>query len=297
MRASQAAGQGAPAGGWLIAPHVSPDGRDSLGRGLDAGSVRAAVLADGLVQREREALMDYLRGGFRDPLAARARLDELVKREGFASTAARIARAPEQLGDLRGKTGFFAGQASRQERLVALRAAGAVPGSLSRIAEAERTAEGRYRQGVQAQRAADATGIARLSARAVAAVNALAAAMNEGGRLTAWRAMQGDADVRAELQAFRVAVEQRFGADGVRAMLRAEGRPGAVHLPGAGREQVDRVSQLVAALGQGERAADRHAAAERVAATQNSARGCGRDLSTGLGTSNITSMPWPLGPD
>ncbi|MBS0642082.1 MAG: AAA family ATPase, partial [Proteobacteria bacterium] len=268
-RPRQVAGHGLSADQWLIAPRVSPDGRDSLGRGLDGGSVRAVVVADPGVQREREALMDYLRGGYRDPLAARARLDELVKREGFASAAARIANVPEQLGELRGTTGFFAGSAARQERVVALRVASAVPGSLSRIGEAERAAAERYRQGVQAQLAADATGIPRLSAQAEAAVNAVAAEKDDAGRLAAWKVVQGDASLRAELQAFRAAVEQRFRADGVRAMLRAEGRPGAVQLPGV-REQaaVNRVSQFVGILRQGDRLAERQAATDRMTARQ-----------------------------
>lgn len=47
----------------------------------------------------------------------------------------------------------------------------------------------------------------------------------------AWRAGHADARVAAELQAFGAAVERRFGDDGVRAMLRADGRAGAVTAP------------------------------------------------------------------
>ena len=93
----------------LIPAYVDPGGRDNLGRGLDAGSVAAAVAADRSVQREREALPNYLRGAYRDPHAAKAQLDEMVKRQGWTSTAARIAQDPAQLGELRGKVGFFAG--------------------------------------------------------------------------------------------------------------------------------------------------------------------------------------------
>ena len=129
VRASQAAGQGRRRR--LAHPAaVSPEGETvSVAGWMPAASGRGA--GGRAVQREREALMDYLRGGYRDPLAARARLDELVKREGCTSAAARFARGPEQLGELRGKDGFFAVEASRQERKMAMRAAGAVPGSLS----------------------------------------------------------------------------------------------------------------------------------------------------------------------
>src|SRR5271165_2415886 len=245
---------------WLIPPRVSPDGRDSFGRGLDAGSIQAAVLVDGSVQREREALIDYLRGAYREPISASGRLDELIMREGFTSAAARLAREPEQLGELRGKLGIFAG-AARQEREGALRAAGAMPDSLARIGRAVGAAERTYRASVEAQLAADAVGIPRLSARAGAAIGAVTAANDDAARRMAWNAAQGEPDIRAELVAFRAAVEQRFGAETVRAMLRAEGRAGAVHLPGMAYEQraVDQVALVIAGLRQGERAAARSA--------------------------------------
>ena len=46
----------------LIAAYVDLGRRDSLGRGLDAGSVAAAVAADRVVQRERDALPQYCAG-------------------------------------------------------------------------------------------------------------------------------------------------------------------------------------------------------------------------------------------
>ena len=55
---------------WLIAPRVSPDGRDSLGRGLDAQSVSAFVANDKAVQRERQALSTWLQTAYRDPREA-----------------------------------------------------------------------------------------------------------------------------------------------------------------------------------------------------------------------------------
>ena len=97
---------------------------------------------------------------------ARAALDELVKSQGWTSAAARIAADPLQLGKLRGKEGLFAGAKARAEREAAQRAAGAIGPSLERIGEAEARAERTYRTGVDARRAADATGIPRLSATA-----------------------------------------------------------------------------------------------------------------------------------
>jgi Ti-type conjugative transfer relaxase TraA len=110
----------------LIPAYVDASGRDSLGRGLDAGSVATAVAANRAVQREREALPYYLSGAYRNPHAAKAQLDEMVKRQGWTSTAARIAQDPTQLGELRGKVGFFAGSRARVERVNAERAADAM---------------------------------------------------------------------------------------------------------------------------------------------------------------------------
>jgi len=270
--AKVAAGQGQPAGGWLIPPYVDPSGqgRDSLGQGTSPGEVAAAVAADKAVQREREARWSYLQGAYKDPHGARAALDEMVKHEGWTSAAARLAREPEQLGALRGKVGWLASGAAKQERANAERAAGALPGSLTRIGTAEGWAERAYRGGVEAQRAADTAGVPRLSPVAEAALGAVAAAGDEQVRGQAWRAVQADKPVAAELGQFGAAVEQRFGAEGIRAMLRAEGRAGAVTSASVAPEQrpaLDRVAQLTATLKQGERAsaglAQREAESER----------------------------------
>ena len=245
--------------GWLVAPYVDPSGRgrDSLGRGTSPGEFAAVVAADKAVQREREARWNYLQGAYRDPHTARAALDELVKRQGWTSAAARVAREPEQFGELRGKEGFFAGAKARAERDAAQHAAGAIGPSLERIGAAEARAERTYRTGVEAQRTADATGIPRLSAAAETAIGTVAAAADETARAGAWRTVQADEHVAGELRAFSDAVEQRFGEEGVRAMLRAGGRPGAVTAASVTPEQrpaLDRVAELTVASKAGERA-------------------------------------------
>jgi Ti-type conjugative transfer relaxase TraA len=242
---------------WLIPPFVSPDGRDSLGRGLDAGSIAAAVAGDPAVQRERKARWSYLQGVYRDPHAARAALDEMVKREGWTSTAARLGREPEQLGELRGKVGWLASSAAKQERAAAERAASALPGSLERIGEAQGRASRAYRVSVEGQLAADGVGIPRLSAMAETAIGALRMAADDGARAQAWRAAQQDERVKAELGTFWQAVAQRFGDEGVRQMLRAGGQPGVVHVSSIAPEQrpeLDQAARLIITLREGERA-------------------------------------------
>ena len=249
--------QGQPAQAWLIAPYMDPSGqgRDSLGRGTSPGEIAAVVAADKAVQREREARWNYLQGAFRDPHAARAAMDELVKAQGWTSAAARVATDPLQLGELRGKDGLFAGAKARAEREAAQRVAGALAPSLGRIGDTEARAAQTYRAGVEAQRAADATGIPQLSAPAEVAVGAMAKTTDKKARAEVWRTVQGDSSVVSELQAFRAAVTQRFGEEGVRAMLRGQGQPGAV--AGMAPEQqrgLDQVARLIATLSQGERA-------------------------------------------
>ncbi len=264
--------QGQRSDGWLIPPYADPSGqgRDSLGRGTSPGEVAATVAADKAVQREREARWSYLQGTYRDPHAARAALDELVKSQGWTSAAARIATDPLQLGELRGKEGLFAGAKSRAEREAAQRTAAAIGPNLERIGEAEARAERSYRMSVDAQRAADATGIPRLSTAAEAAIGVVAAAPDEKARAEAWRTMQADERVAGELRAFGSAVEQRFGEESVRAMLRAGGQPGAVAAPSVAPEQrpeLDRVANLTSIWKTSERAdanlAQREAQSER----------------------------------
>ena len=273
-----AATASAAAQGWLIPPYVDPSGqgRDSLGRGTSPGEIAAAVAADKALQREREARWSYLQGAYRDPHAARAALDELVKREGWTSAAARMAREPEQLGELRGKVGWFASGAAKQERVNAERVAGALPGSLTRIGTAEGWAERAYRASVDGQRAADAAGIPRLSPAAEAAIGAVAAAKDDRTQGEAWRAVQADRQIAGELRAFGAAVERRFGEEGVRSMLRAGGRPGAVMAASVVPEQgpaLDRVAGLTVALRTGERAGATAVQRETASERQGQRRG------------------------
>ncbi len=243
---------------WSCHPRgVAHDRADELAVPAAIGDPARVLVPADQCPREREARWSYLQGTYRDPHAARAALDELVKRQGWTSAAARIAREPEQFGELRGKVGLFAGAKARAEREAAQRAAGAIEPSLERIGAAEARAERGYRTGVETQRAADATGIPRLSAAAEAAIGAVTAAKDDPTRGEVWRAMQADKQVAGELRAFGAAVEQRFGKEGVRAMLRARGRPGAVASSSVVSEQrpeLDRVAGLTAALKVGERA-------------------------------------------
>ena len=73
-------------------------------------------------------------------------------------------------------------------------------------------------------------------------------------------------------------MKQRFGEEGVRAMLRAEGRPGAVTESSVKPEQrpeLDHVAGMTAILKQGERAAANVAQRQAESERQGQRRGCG----------------------
>ena len=259
MRQQQAA---LPAPEWLIPPHVSRDGRDSLGRGLDPASIAAAVAADAQVQQAKSEPWRHLERAYRDPHMAQAQLNELARAEGWTEAAARIDTAHEQLGRLRGHDGMFAGSSAQLERAYAIIAARRLGDSLRRIGEAERPAERQYREDVTAQLQRDTVGVPKLSAAAAAVLEAVHAARTEqpgeSGYVAdtrdrpavarAWEVGQRNLVIAAEIDRFEKAAEQRLGGEkGIVAFLRNanEGRPA---LPGVEPGQRRTLTELARGL-------------------------------------------------
>jgi hypothetical protein len=118
---------------------------------------------------------------------------------------------------------------------------------------------------VEAQRTADAIPIPKLSDRAEAAVVALAAAPDEKTRAALWRGITADKAIGVELRRFSDAVQQRFGEETVRAMLRSEGTPSVPHQHQAA---LAAVSRTVHTLKDGEHASARQDQTERLAQRQ-----------------------------
>ena len=268
----------ADASPWLIPPRVSPDGRDSLGRGIDPDSIAFVVSGDAAVRRERDALRDTLRGGYRDPDEAYDRLSELLRTDGATSVARRFSSDPGQLGELRGRTGWLAGRAAREERARAERVLEAVGPAVSRMAEAETRAAQSYRGAVEARLAAEATGVPQLSERAQAALAGVANAKDDAAKAKAWTAIGKSEGVAREIDDLRTAVAKRFGDDGVRTMLRGEWR-GTGPYEGDGsvatehRVAAAEVARAVATATSGEMAADRQEQTERLAQGQSQRAG------------------------
>jgi hypothetical protein len=228
----------------MLPAHRDAWGRDSLGRGTTPGEVAAAVAHDRRVAEEGRTLGVWLESTYRDPAEARRRLEALERAEGGAEGARRALEGrPGLLGELRGKSGWFASGGAKMERERAERCAGSIGGGLVRLREAEERAAGAYRRDVEAQRARDAVAVPALSLAAWSALRAVEAAGGPELRAAAARdpygpaglvrtEAQGEAwarevaakpEVAAELRAFAAAAERRLGAEGIRG-LRQEAR-------------------------------------------------------------------------
>jgi BID domain of Bartonella effector protein (Bep) len=199
---------------------------------------------------------------YRDPHAAHARLTDLLKQHSWADASARVAAEPAQLGRLRGRDGIFAGRFAQLERANAILAARSVGYSLTRIAEAEQRAERGYRESVAAQSRRDAVGIPKLSAAAMAVLEAVHAVRAErsdepwrlapsNGRAAvaqAWETGRRNPAIAAEIDRFEAAAEQRLGAEGFRDALWCvrDGTPFSV--PGTDTGQREALHQLARGL-------------------------------------------------
>ncbi|WP_027170230.1 AAA family ATPase [Mesorhizobium sp. WSM3224] len=245
--------------------------RDSLGRGLDDNSIASAIAGNADVRRERADRTIYIQTAYRNTKAAADRLEAIIANDGPTSAARRVSSDPTQLGELRGREGFFAGAKARQERETAMSAAAAIGPNILRAAEAESRAAQSYRADVERQMKADATMVPDVSDRAKAALDAVASAKDDNAKAEAWRKIEADKDMNREVQDFRRAVETRLGEDGARAMLRASADGAALELasvPKAQQSALEVAGKLYATAREGEREHARQAGTERLSARQ-----------------------------
>ncbi|MCK8787869.1 Ti-type conjugative transfer relaxase TraA [Roseomonas sp. NAR14] len=256
-----------------------PWGRDSLGRAATLGDLRAAADADPRVRRAEEDRAHWIASAYRDPEAARARLDAVLAAEGgdLQRAAARLREAgPEALGRLNGREGWFAGQEAAWRRMNARGAAHSVVRSLEDEAgHRERAAEA-WRDAVEAQRGRDAVEVPGLSPAAWRALEDVARARAEADRRArpgeGWHAAEARRDARValawergrragvveEIGRFLEAARARLGEEGVRGALRAASRGGAAEVPGAKREQARDLARLARGVSLAEEGAERH---------------------------------------
>nr|WP_073139672.1 Ti-type conjugative transfer relaxase TraA [Roseomonas rosea] len=281
----------------LLAAHHSLDGRDSLGRGTTPAEVAAAAGRDPAVLQEVRDRGQWLALAYRDPGAAEAGLVALVREEGgdLRVASQRLQEAgPEALGPLRGRDGLFAGSTTKQERVAALEAARAVPGSLAREARARERAGGVYVAAVEAQRGRDAVEVPGLSRAAWAAVEAVERARGgqpardgegQGSARDYWAGVSGagagsaavaeawrrevleQPKVARELRAVSEAAERRLGQEGMQDAGRSAGTALATDGPGR-RDRLAEVGRVVSVSCNGSLAKN---AQERAQARQHDA--------------------------
>jgi hypothetical protein len=259
----QPAAQLPPVKEWLIPPIASRDGRDSLGWGLDQADITAALAADARVKDAKGEPWRHLERAYRDPHAAHAKLETLIRAEGWHGAAQRVQAKPDQLGRLLGRDGLFAGRFAQLDRAHAISAARSVASSLTRIAEVEQRAERDYRAQVAAQIARDTVGVPKLSVKAASVLEAVHAAASRdqpgehwlyaGSRnrpavARAWEEGRRNPTVAAEIDRFEAAARQRLGEAGVTAAFRAAREGSRLSVPGVGPEHRQALHQMARRL-------------------------------------------------
>jgi hypothetical protein len=271
----------------LLPAHRDARGRDSLGRGTTPAEIAAVAARDAGVERCRGELEVWLDRAYRDPAAARAQLDALALSEGGSRSVEHFLRqqegGPEVLGELRGKTGWFASAAEKAERAAAVRCAGSVGGGLVRLQDAEERAGQRYVREVEVQRVRDQVEVPGLSPAAWAAVRAVEQAGEAADRTVgakpnkaewevllarqgplvaeAWkREVVGRPGVEAELKAVAEAAGRRLGEDGLRDLVRSARSVQTIQDEPVQRQGLAGIGRVAAAAGEGWKA---HAAQQQ----------------------------------
>jgi hypothetical protein len=232
-------------------------GRDSLGRGTSPEDLARVADQDPAVLREADGRKWAMRTIYRDPEAAADALDALIKTSGndLRAAARKLeAGGPEVLGNLRGREGWLASRAVRDERQQARNVAPTIPASLKREAAARDTAVSRHTAEVEQQRTRDAVEVPGLSRASLAVLEDVGAALRatreqrdderydakerrqEEAVAGAWTAGRADPHVAGELDRFMAAAERRLGEEGMRDASRATGQAGRMAVPGAGPE-------------------------------------------------------------
>jgi Ti-type conjugative transfer relaxase TraA len=263
----------------LLPAFHDPWGRDSLGRGTTAGELRAAADADPKVRQAVDDRAHWIASAYRDPEAARARLDATLAAEGgdLRRAAARLRKAgPEALGRLNGREGWFAGPEAAWRRMNARGAAGSVVRSLEDEAGYRERAAEAWRASVEAQRGRDAVEVPGLSPAAWKALEDVARARAEADRRAqpgeGWDAAEARRDARValvwdrgrragvakEIGRFMEATRARLGEEGVRGALRAAGRGEAAEVPGARPDQARDLARLARGVSLAKEGAERH---------------------------------------
>jgi hypothetical protein len=146
-----------------------------------------ALLADTpRVGMLRQSVAAAIKTAYRDPAQARARFDALASDLGGmkAAIAALQQHGPKLLGELNGKTGFFASREQASERFFAEQAAQHLPRQMSELTSVSGDIGNSYRRVLEQQRQIEAVTVPGLSEAAMQAL----ARLEKAGALPGWRA-------------------------------------------------------------------------------------------------------------
>jgi Ti-type conjugative transfer relaxase TraA len=139
-------------------------------------------------------------------------VDDMLKDPARAkSTLSKIAREPESFGQLRGKTGVFAGRAEKQARDTALVSAPALARNLERYLTARAEAERKHETEERAIRLKVSVDIPALSPSARQTLERVRDAIDRNDLPAGLEYALADKMVKAELEGFARAVTERFG--------------------------------------------------------------------------------------
>ena len=111
-----------------------------------------------------------------------------------------------------------------------------------------------------------------MSERAVAALGAISGAKSDEERALAVKALDVEPEIKRDVEAFRKAVDTRFGEEGARAMLRASAAGKSFEdasVPKAQQAALESATKLYVAVRTGARETERLAEVERLAARQS----------------------------
>jgi hypothetical protein len=150
-------------------------------------------------------------------------------------------------------------------------AAAAIGPNIVRTAEFESRTANAYRLEIEKQMKADATPIPDVSEKTREALGAVAAAKNDAKGAEAFKAQSFDPEIARELNTFSKAVEDRFGEEGARAIMRADATGKTFEHASVSKDrhaELAIVTKLYATARAGQRQVTQAVEAERIAARQ-----------------------------
>ncbi|MDP9632477.1 UNVERIFIED_ORG: Ti-type conjugative transfer relaxase TraA [Ensifer adhaerens] len=139
-------------------------------------------------------------------------VDAMLKDDATAKlTIARIGAEPERFGALKGKTGVFASRTDKQDRERALANVAALARNLERYLRSRAETERRHEMEEGAARLKASIAIPALSKNARQILEGIRDAIERNDRPASVELALADRQVKAELEAFTMAVNARFG--------------------------------------------------------------------------------------